>query len=276
MTSRCITLQIASTKFAIRCSYQPFMNWLTEVCADFLASGKPHARLNLSFDTTTKITLPPETSFSITHNYDDDETNFRVICSNPDNPDKMFRSILHICLYCSIVSKQPPDLWIHSAGVIYRDWAYIFPGLSGAGKSTICNILAKEPGVTILHDEIVALSKNGEGFCAWSSPLRGERPATCCVGAPLRAIFFLNHAENNHAAKLSGIKVPRLLAANMIRLATVIDDSMTSGVRESYKLMLALAERVPCYNLYFKPDSGFWEYIEQLSMEESAIEVKKE
>jgi hypothetical protein len=270
-----IVLQIAETRFAIRCDYHVFTNWLREVCADFLVQGEPHARLNLNFETNARNQLPPETTFSIIPRHDGGVNNFRVICSYTDKPDKMFRSILEVCLHCSIISKQPPDLWVHSSGVIYSGDAYVFTGPSGAGKSTICKILEGEPGFTILHDEMVALSQTGAGFSAWSSPLRGEKPATHCLGAPLRAIFFLHHSRTNHAVRISGRKVPYLLAANLMKMAITADNSLLIEGRESCNLLLTLAESVPCYDLYFKPDFSFWACIEALSRGESEAGKEK-
>ena len=91
----------------------------------------------------------------------------------------------------------------------------------------------------------------------------------------MRAIFFVKHAETNCATRLGGREALRLLAPNLIWQATAADGGQIIKSRESLNLVLTLVERIPCYELCFKPDFGFWECIEQLFGEESALAIGK-
>lgn len=268
-------LYIADKFFAISTNSSAFTNWLNESCADFLIEGNPHALINLDFNMVHKSSLQPGTSFSIIPACDNNGVNFRVTISEPDDPEHTFRMLLNACLQCTVMLKQLPVIWMHASGVLYGNQAYVFTGPSGTGKSTVCNILDGEPGFTILHDEIVTLSQTGDGFHAWSSPLRGERPASCRQGGPLRAIFTLKHAEENSIMRISGRKAPALLAANLLRIAKASNDGLTSQERQSVELLLALSEKVPCHELRFRPDFSFWASIEQFLENEPVISTMK-
>ncbi len=259
-----VTLQVAETRFAIKCDYAPFMEWLREACGEFLVAGEPHAKLKLSFDTNNESGSAINNAFSFTRHYGNGELNMQVMCAEHYDPEKLFRLVLNAGLLSSVNSKEPPDVWLHSAGVVYRGEAYVFTGPSGAGKSSICDVLENLPGFTILHDEIVALSRTPVGFRAWSSPLKGERPARHRQSAPLRAVFFLSHAEVNRAVRINARKIPHLLSEQLVRLLATVNNGTASINRGTFGLLLDLAEQIQYYELHFRPDFSFWECIEQL------------
>jgi hypothetical protein len=257
------TLQIAETRFAIKCDYPPFMDWLRQACGDFLVEGEPHARLSLTIVVTDHDQRKP--AFRVSHGFVDGETYFIITWRRRTEPDTMFRTILDMCLHSCNITRQSSDLWIHASGVIHKDRAYIFTGPSGAGKSTIIHILASEPGFTVLHDEVVAISQSGQYVQAWSSPLRGTIPASVRQGAPLGAIFFLKQAESNSCIRLGGGKV----VANLVKTAKAVDKRISKDQTGFINLLMTVAERVPVYELHFKPDFSFWQYIEQVLLEPS-------
>ena len=268
-------LNIADKRFAISCNNPGFIDWLSVSCADFLVEEYPYVKLHLDFHNIDRDSVPPGTSFRIVPSSDTEGVNFRVILAEPENREDTFRSILNVCLQCTIILKQLPVLWMHASGILYNNQAYVFTGVSGAGKSTICNILAGERGFAVLHDEIVTLSQIDERYYAWSSPLRGERPASCRQGGPLKAIFSLIQSETNSIQRISGRKAPALLAANLLRIAKVENGGLTFRGRESTELILELAEKVPTYKLYFRPDFSFWETIDQCLDNEIATSLMK-
>jgi hypothetical protein len=171
--------------------------------------------------------------------------------------------------------KNPPDLLLHSSGVMRDGNAYVFSGVSGAGKSTACRLLSREPSFTVLHDDAIAVTQAEDGFQAWSTPLSGEMPARHSRGAPLKAVFFLKHGQTNYATRLNGKKAAMMLALNVMPPITVSNGVLVLEPEESLKLLLTLAESVPCYELYFRPEHGFWKQIPQLSDNELPVTLKK-
>jgi hypothetical protein len=264
------TLQIAETRFAIKCDYQPFMEWLHDACGDFLVEGEPHARIKLDIEVSVEYSGEPR--FRFKPRYLDEEQHFKITWLTLNEPDMMFRAILDKCLNYCILSKQTSDLRVHASGVIYQDHAYIFTGPSGTGKSTVSHILANQPGFTVLHDEMVPLSQVGPCFYAWSSPLRGERPSRNRLGAPLSAIFFLNQADSNSCVRLSARKV----FANLGQTIKATDIILNNDQVFLSNVLLTIVERVPGYELYFRPDFSFWNCIEQaLLIEKPALNARK-
>jgi hypothetical protein len=263
-------LQIAETRFAIKCDYAPFMEWLREACGDFLVEGEPHAKINLSFDVINNG--HSSSKANLRHRFDDDGTSFKITWPSLEDPDDMFRSMLRLFLQLSPIIKQPTNLWIHSSGVIHKGEAYIFTGPSGAGKTTICDILSPKSGFTVIHDDAIVISQNTEGFRAWSSPVHGSRPAFHSVSAPIRALFFIHQAKANHISRLTARNTVGLLTPDimLVPMTKTSDGLLIDNTKKSLEMILRLVENVPCYELHFKPDYSFWECIEE-SLEENHI-----
>lgn len=258
-----ITVQIAETRFAIRCDSPEFTGWLEKSVADFISSGEPHLRLNLTLNDMTR----PESMIwfldvRVPHT-STGEMDLDVTFAHPVEP---YWPVLQICLRCAMAVKQPQDLLFHSSGVIHEGNAYLFSGRSGVGKSTVSKLLADDPAFTILHDDMVAISRDGAR--AWSTPLRGEVPAVCSTGAPLRAVFFLRQDTSNFAEKLSLRKAAGLLSISLVPPLVASNSRLVNQPGESVKLLFELASRVPCYELHFRPERNFWDCIPALFEEE--------
>jgi len=102
----------------------------------------------------------------------------------------------------------------HSAGVSYKDKGFIFIGPSGAGKTTICRILA-QGGARILSDEKIIVHNMGtKGGMSFAHPLwiysQGGRDLAVrfqkrkiCGPVLLKGIFFLSQGRKFAVKKLS-------------------------------------------------------------------------
>ena len=267
-------LQVGDTRFAIRCNYSSFTKWLIEKHGDFLTDDEPHLRLNIRL---VRVRQGQNSGVfrSIVVNRDcheHGELGLSVVCSHPAY---FFWPMLQICLRCAINKKQPPDLLVHSSGIVKGGMAYLFLGPSGLGKSTICKLLGPEPTFTILHDDMVAVTQTDNGFHAWSTPLSGEMPAQFSSGAPIRVAFFLQHDRTNYATKLSRRKAVGLVMRNLVPPLTVTNVGLGINSTESLRLLLKLAEHIPCYELHFRPERDFWECIERLFSEDYAAALGK-
>jgi hypothetical protein len=256
------TLKIAETRYAIKCDYAPFVDWLHEACADFLVEGEPHARLTLNFITTGKEAANEP---DLVHKYNENGTSFNITWKGIEDLDDMYRSMLRLFLQLSPVKNKAADLWVHASAVVHNNQAFLFTGPSGAGKTTICNILSGREGFTILHDDVVILSPSVDGFRAWSSPMHGQKPASRSISAPLRALFFIHQGKINYISRLPSRSVPGLIAPGVMLTPWIRtpDGQIYDNMKLSLDLILRLAEVVPCYELHFKPDFSFWELIEQ-------------
>lgn len=258
-----LVFQIADTRFLLSCNYEPFNMWLKDKHSGFILCGEPDMKIGLNLDGIPParssgdfLTMLPAETSNQRH-----DLKFSVTSSNPAF---FFNLMFQICLRCAIGAKTPPDLLIHSSGIVNHGIAYIFAGESGAGKSTVCKLLASEPSFTVLHDEAIALSTMANGFRAWSTPFKGEAAGRSLNSAGLRAVFFLKQDQTNYARKLSGRRVAELLCYNLITPLVADGRTLKTEQAPSLRQLLNLAELVPGYELHFRQERSFWDCISRL------------
>jgi hypothetical protein len=155
----------------------------------------------------------------------------------------------------SLALVEAKGLIVHGASLVRRNRAFLFCGRSGAGKSTLARISA---AATLLSDElsIVRLSERGpvcHGTPFWGELARaGENRA-----APLQALYFLHQGPRHRVEPVS----PRVALERL--LPTVLffprEPRLTARV---FDLAVELVETVPCADLWFRLDAGFWEVID--------------
>ena len=84
--------------------------------------------------------------------------------ANPYSIDAALR-ILH-----SLILARQGGLLVHAASAVRNGRAFLFAGVSGAGKTTISRLAPAD--VTLLTDEISYLRRNGQGYVAYGTPFR--------------------------------------------------------------------------------------------------------
>jgi hypothetical protein len=167
--------------------------------------------------------------------------------ANPYSLDSVLR-ILH-----SLILTQRGGFLLHAASAICDGRAYLFSGVSGAGKTTMTRLAP--PDVTLLTDEISYLRSNAEGYSAFGTPFAGElaRAGENCA-APVSALFFLEKGPENRVDELSSAEAVRRLMRNILFFAE------DHGLVE--KLLATACEfvaRVPVRRLTFYPDARVWD-----------------
>jgi len=144
-------------------------------------------------------------------------------------------------------------LLLHSAGIVVDEHCFIFPALSGMGKTTI-SLRAKEHGLSVLSDEYVVVTKRDDVFVVHPTPF-GE------IGNETRSY------------PLSGIIMLCKDQKNQIRAFPWIEGFLRTWNGEFYyrfyythgnyaeKLfsqLMDLYKNVPCFYLNFKEDFNEW------------------
>src|SRR5271167_4153542 len=125
--------------------------------------------------------------------------------ANPYSLDSVLR-ILH-----SLIVAERGGFLLHAASAICDGRAYLFSGVSGAGKTTMTQLAP--PDVTLLTDEVSYLRPGVDGYSAFGTPFAGElaRPGENCSAA-VAALFFLEQGPENVIEELSaGEAVRRLI-----------------------------------------------------------------
>ncbi|MGA7217452.1 MAG: hypothetical protein WBX38_04020, partial [Candidatus Sulfotelmatobacter sp.] len=169
--------------------------------------------------------------------------------ANPYSIDAVLR-ILH-----SLILVKQGGFLLHSASAIRNGKAFLFAGVSGAGKTTISRLAPVD--ATLLTDEISYVRKQADGYVAYGTPFTGElaKLGENC-SAPVAALYLLAQGPEN---RIDPVRLPDAggeLLANMLFFAA--DDEM---IRCAFKAACDFVDRVPVRRLTFVPDARVWEMI---------------
>lgn len=144
---------------------------------------------------------------------------------------------------------------VHAASAIRDDRAYLFAGVSGAGKTTISRLAP--PHVTLLTDEVSYVRPEKDGYRAYGTPFAGElAKAGENRSAPLAAIFLLHQGPEN---RIESVDTSEVATALMRHILFFSDDHEL--VARVFHSACQLIESVPVRRLIFTPDRLVWEII---------------
>jgi hypothetical protein len=170
--------------------------------------------------------------------------------ANPYSIDSVLR-IVH-----SLILAREGGFLLHSAGAVRDGRAFLFSGVSGAGKTTISRLAP--PDVTLLTDEVSYIRRDHEGYRACGTPFAGElaRLGENC-SAPIQSLFFLKQGPENKIEPIAKVEAIRRLMRNILFFAE--DPALVGSVFQS---ACEFVERVPVQWLSFVPDSRVWGMIQ--------------
>lgn len=169
--------------------------------------------------------------------------------ANPYSIDAVLR-IVHTL----VLAKQGGFL-LHSASAIRNGKAFLFAGVSGAGKTTISRLAPAD--ATLLTDEISYVRKQGDGYVAYGTPFTGELAKLGeNASAPVATLYLLAQGPENRIEPVAVADAGRELLANMLFFAE--DSEM---VHSAFQAACDFVHRVPVCRLTFAPDARVWELI---------------
>jgi hypothetical protein len=144
---------------------------------------------------------------------------------------------------------------VHAASAIRGGKAFLFSGVSGAGKTTISRLAP--PDATLLTDEISYVRREGNRYMACGTPFAGElaRVGENC-SAPLSAFFLLEKGPQNKIEPISPTDAIQRLLRNILFFA---DDPEL--VKLVFQSACEFASLVPMHRLVFVPDPRVWDII---------------
>jgi len=169
--------------------------------------------------------------------------------ANPYSLDSVLR-IVH-----SLILAGRGGFLLHAASAVCDGRAYLFSGVSGAGKTTMTRLAPAD--ITLLTDEISYLRPDADGYSAFGTPFAGElaRAGENC-SAPVAALFFLEQGPENRVDELGAAEAVRRLMRNILFFAE------DQGLVE--KLLATACDfvaRVPIRRLTFYPDARVWDLV---------------
>jgi len=162
-------------------------------------------------------------------------------------------SVLRI-IHSLILAKQGGFL-VHAASVIRGGRAFLFAGVSGAGKTTISRLAPSD--AILLTDEISYVRHEGNEYRACGTPFAGELARLGeNQSAPLSTLFLLEKGRENRIEPVATSEAIRLLLRNILFFAE--DAELVTLVFQS---ACEFVEQVPVRRLIFVPDERVWEMI---------------
>lgn len=169
--------------------------------------------------------------------------------ANPYSIDAVLR-IVH-----TLALAEKGGFLLHSASAIRNRKAFLFAGVSGAGKTTMARLAP--PDATLLTDEISYVRKLNGGYVAFGTPFTGElaKPGEN-TSAPVAALYLLAKGAENGIEPVAVAEAGRELLSNMLFFAE--DSEM---VHRAFQAACDFVQNVPVYRLTFVPDERVWELI---------------
>jgi len=142
--------------------------------------------------------------------------------------------------------------YLHSCGVNFQGKGLLFVGHSEAGKSTMATMLKGQAEILCDDRMIVRRQKSEDrsqktGFKIYGTWSHGDVPDVSANSAPLRAIMFLEKADEDRIIPLEDKKeITKRLLSCLIKPFVTAD-----WWDKTLVLIDKMAERVPCYVLRF-------------------------
>ena len=148
-------------------------------------------------------------------------------------------------------------IFMHAAAVESNGKGYIFPGKSGAGKSTISRFFAAR-GYSLLSDDRIVVRKIDGEFYVFGTPWAGDAGIAENRKLPLGGIFFLRQSSENRVQEIT----PAETAERLMPVTSILwfDKQTVPGILSFCEDMVL---HVPAYNIFFKPDIGVVKLVEQ-------------
>jgi hypothetical protein len=155
----------------------------------------------------------------------------------------------------TLVLARQGGFLLHSASAIRNGKAFLFAGVSGAGKTTISRLAPAD--AILLTDEISYVRKRDDQYVAFGTPFTGELAKLGeNVSAPIAVLYLLAQGPSNRIETVAEGEAVRSLLANLLFFAE--DAELVQAVFHS---AIEFVSRVPVSRLTFVPDSRVWELI---------------
>ncbi|MGH9736248.1 MAG: hypothetical protein ACRD8A_16875 [Candidatus Acidiferrales bacterium] len=169
--------------------------------------------------------------------------------ANPYSIDAVLR-IVHTLLLA-----EEGGFLLHASSVVRNGRAFLFTGVSGAGKTTISQLAP--PDAVLLTDEISYIRRSGDGYRAYGTPFAGSLQRSGeNVSAPIGGAFLLEKGRENCLASVDTAMAARSLLRNILFFARDTD-----LVKRVFEAAVEFVSCVPVQRLAFAPDERVWDLI---------------
>jgi hypothetical protein len=260
-----LVIEIGGMPVRLHTTDAGFLAMLQDRYAGFLATSSEHAEIEFEVDLGPSRFADPDAVVRVTQRlgrWTFERGDFRAEwepalrtgsirqTANPYSIDAVLR-IVH-----TLVLARQGGFLLHSASAIRNGKAFLFAGVSEAGKTTISRLAP--PDATLLTDEISYVRNHEAGYVAYGTPFTGELAKLGeNVPAPIAALYLLAKGSENRIDPLPPGEATRSLLANLLFFAQ--DEHL---VQSTFHSAFEFVSRVPVSLLTFVPDARVWELIE--------------
>jgi hypothetical protein len=263
-----LVIEIGGMPVLLRSESAEFLHMLEKRYSGFLnAEADPDFEIDIDLVPPGRITEQEDVAVRFVHGrwiiergdlraeWEQKSRRGRIVQSaNPYSIDTTLR------IFHSLILAQEGGLLVHAASAVRDGKAFLFAGVSGAGKTTLSRLAP--PDTKLLTDEISYVRRSercrgGNGYIAYGTPFAGElaEPGEN-TKAPLGGLYFLEKGSQNIVEQVKQGEAARRLLENVLFFAK--DPELVGLVFEA---ACELVRNVPAYRLTFYPNRRVWELI---------------
>ncbi len=254
-------VEIGQIPISLSTSSPVFRDLLRQRYSGFLGSSPPEAQLDFELVEQGTVSDDEVRVWRDGLDWRIERGDFRA-CWNPQTGRGLVRqnpnpysldSVLRIVH--SLILASRGGFLLHAASAVFDGRAYLFSGVSGAGKTTMTRLAPDE--VTLLTDEISYVRPSPAGYAAFGTPFAGElaKAGENC-SAPISALFFLEKGPDNRIEELASSEAVRRLMRNILFFAYASD-----LVKKLLETACDFVSKVPIRRLTFYPDAKVWDTV---------------
>jgi hypothetical protein len=189
--------------------------------------------------------------------------------ANPEMEGNHLNQLLSLAYYSACKMKydgHPPEMIMHTCGILRSGQALLFTGPSEAGKTTIAHFCRKSDG-EVINDEMLLVShpdNDGNGINVESGPFLGRVFSGRNIRAPLRLIFLLKKGSETVIHNIKRTEAYLKLMRQIINPAYIGQKDKRAVLCLMSEFSNVLTKAVPVYELEFNLDkNAFWRTLEE-------------
>jgi hypothetical protein len=258
-----VVVEIGGLPIRLRCEDPSFLRLIEERYAGYIGTAN-----NARFDFEIELIPPSEGSrdedVSVTWNSGEwlmTRGDFRADWNPATASGRVRQTVNPYSLDCvlrivhTLLLAGQGGFLLHASSAIRNGRAFLFSGVSGAGKTTMASLAP--PDASLLTDEISYVIPRPGGYDAVGTPFYGElaRPGLN-LRAPIEVLYLLAKGPENKVEEIEKADAVRGLLGNILFFAR--DPKFVNLV---FNTAFDFVSRVPVRRLTFVPNASVWELI---------------
>ena len=261
--SSCVVVEIGGLPIRLRCDSPTFVRQIEKRYAGYLSSSNS-ARFDFEIELAPPGTKSGDEDVSVTWDSGHwlmQRGDFRAEWNPSTARGRIQQTINPYSLDCvlrivhTLLLAREGGFLLHASSAIRNGRAFLFSGVSGAGKTTMARLAP--PEAALLTDEISYVTRRDGRYFAVGTPFYGELSrAGENLRAPVEALYLLAKGPKNKIEPIEGADAVRGLLGNVLFFAR--DPEFVKLV---FDTAFDFVSRVPVRRLTFVPDTSVWELI---------------